>query len=98
MSGDLRCGTCTWWLAGHPPRAAMERLPGTPEPFLGICVVNPPVVVVGAVISDACAMFPQTHENRACRLWQPDTSGDEPGGGERADLGEVVDLAERRAA
>ncbi|MEN2746450.1 hypothetical protein [Sphingomonas sp. T9W2] len=94
MSADERCATCEWWQAGAPARAYAETLPGNPEMFLGVCIVNPPMIV-GSDPQTATPMFPRTHQNRRCAAWEEREVGD-PNDGERAPTGFVVNLADHR--
>ncbi|WP_242115498.1 hypothetical protein [Sphingomonas lacusdianchii] len=96
MSADERCATCEWWQAGAPAQSTWESLPGQPEMFLGVCTVNPPVLI-GADPNTAKPMFPRTHQNRRCGSWT-EREGDDPDGGERAPTASVVNLADRKAA
>ena len=94
MSADERCATCEWWQAGAPAQSTWESLPGHPEMFLGVCTVNPPVLI-GDDPSTARPMFPRTHQNRRCGSW---TERVEACGSERAPAGFVVNEVERRSA
>lgn len=91
---DERCATCEWWQAGAPARAYAETLPGSPEMFLGVCIVNPPMIV-GDDPQTATPMFPRTHETRRCAAWEPREQSD-PTGDKLLVRGAVVNLSDHR--
>lgn len=91
MSCDRICATCAWWTRSGPKLANATRDPSA-GPELGVCQINPPVVVQGAGRFPV-PMYPETHESRFCSRWASAEAGDDPDDGERN-----VFLIQRKAA
>lgn len=86
------CATCIWWKRSAPKLACAIRDPSA-SAKVGICHLNPPVVVQ-AVSAFPVTVFPETHESRFCGYWTEVDNFGGPGGGER----KVVPFKQREAA
>lgn len=96
-----RCGTCRWWVAGSPANAAAARDP-LADPYRGACHVYPPEARTSSWRDNEAGLFPVTHEDRFCAMWEGQPSGSDPDDGENAPVeqsgGEVVPIRPSLAA
>lgn len=96
-----RCGNCRWWVAGSPANAAATRDP-LAVPFHGACHVYPPEARTSGWRENQSGVFPVTHEDRFCAMWEGLPGGRDPDDGEEATVdqsgGEVVPIRPNIAA
>ncbi|MDQ0249213.1 hypothetical protein J2W22_001260 [Sphingomonas kyeonggiensis] len=90
MPDPRTCAACAWWKRSAPKLANALRDPSASE-VVGVCHLNPPVVVQGNAAFPV-TLYPETHESRFCGSWRDASDG--PTGGART----VVEFKPREAA